>query len=145
MVTALYDLVYFVDRSRPHHDYWSHTPSYWVVISIVALVALRRASPFVRSATIVLLANVLGHFILDTWVGGIRWLFPFSEAYVRIVEVPARFEHWIWNFVLHWTFLPDLALVGGALALIRQRRRGRAYRSGTKSIAVRPIPDPLRR
>jgi inner membrane protein len=66
-----------------------------------------RLYPFIGIA----LACLLLHMVLDSIAAEILWLKPFSDFEVNLVEVPARYDWWVWSFVLHWTFLLELAIV----------------------------------
>lgn len=116
---------YFVsDRSVVHHAYPPHLPLFWIaVLAAAALVLrLRGARRTAWLALIVFGANVLLHQVLDTAAGGIRWLWPFSDAELVMAHVTARHPAWYLNFVLHWTFALELAIVAAALiALWRPR------------------------
>jgi inner membrane protein len=64
---------YFVDnRQHLHHTYWTHIPSFWLLVSFLltlfALPRRRRAIlPYVGALTV----GVLLHLLLDTVAGGI--------------------------------------------------------------------------
>lgn len=114
-----FDLLYFylVDGRRTlHHDYWTHIPAFWLAVLVfsAALFGLAR-TPVPWPALAVLSANIFLHLALDTPVGGIAWLYPYDPESIRLIEVPARFDRWVWSFVFHWTFLVELAILGMAL------------------------------
>ena len=124
------DLVYFyvIDRQQHlHHGYWTHLPVFW----LGALSASLAVSGLLRSrvlavASIALISNVLLHLLLDTVVGKIRWLYPWTATDFVLFEVAARYDWWVWNFVLHWSFLLELALLAwAAAALVAARKRVR--------------------
>ncbi len=128
------DLVYFYlidNRQTLHHHYWPHLPAFWVAVSAPTLaLALMARHPALLPAWLVFHANIFLHLILDTVVGHVLWFYPFSAESVVMFDVPARYGWWVWNFVLHWTFLLELLLCGGALALfLRSRRRMTRARS----------------
>lgn len=121
------DLVYFYlidNRQTMHHLYWTHLPAFWATVAVpsLALAALLRR-PAALLAWLVFHANVFLHLALDTVVGHVLWLYPFSADSVVLFEVPARYGWWVWNFVLHWTFLFELLVCGCALALFLKLRR----------------------
>jgi hypothetical protein len=114
---------YIVDHRRVlHHHYWTHVPFWWAVIAAtwcLGYAGMRRRKPGAGSA--VFFGNVFLHLVLDTIVGGIAWLAPFSRHLYSLVTVPAGHRWWIGNFVLHWTFALELLVVVMALvALARQ-------------------------
>lgn len=134
-----FDLLYFylVDGRRTlHHDYWTHIPAFWLAAFALstALFGLARVSiPW--PAVAVLSANIFLHLALDTPVGGIAWLYPYDPALIRLSEVPARFDWWVWSFVFHWSFLIELAIVAlaarraGLIGLLRRRASTHMVRS----------------
>jgi len=123
-----FDLIYFYlvgHQQRVHHAYFPHLPFFWLVAVGVASLGLRLAGAERSSwlALWVIALNVTLHLVLDSIVGGIRWLWPFSDREFRLVSVPARYHLWYWNFVLHWTFGLEVALVVAALWVFLRRHR----------------------
>ena len=104
---------YLVDqRQTVHHSYVFHWPLFWVACAACAWAVARimnwtRLYPFIRVA----LACLLLHMVLDSVAAEILWLQPFAGYEVNLVKVPARYDWWVWSFVLHWTFLLELAIV----------------------------------
>lgn len=108
------DMLYFylVDhRQTLHHHYWTHLPlvwlSLWLVFTIGAIVMERRS---VLVPSTIFFANIILHFILDTFAGGINWLYPLVDKDVFLFVVPATHTFWIWSFIFHWTFLVEIAI-----------------------------------
>jgi inner membrane protein len=145
------DLIYFYlplehgggGRQIGHHHYWSHTPFWWLLMAGVVfggLLLLNARRPLLPMT--MLFGNALVHHLLDTPMGGIRWQWPLSSALIEWVDVPARYEHWILSFVLHESFLIELALVGTAV-LVWWRRRPRA--APCRSAADHPASSHTRR
>jgi inner membrane protein len=105
------DMIWFHlidDRAFHHHRYW------------VLPIAWRLG--YLRTA-LVFFAAILMHLILDSIGGGIVWGAPFSDHLHELVTVPARYGHWVTNFILHWTFLAELAIWIAAIALWLTRPR----------------------
>lgn len=122
---------YLVDQRRHvHHAYLPHLPLFWLAVFAAAalILRLRGAGRSAWLATAIIGANILLHLVLDTIAGGVRWLWPFSRAELVLAHVPARYGAWVLNFVLHWTFALELALMGAALVVAwrMRRRQGRA-------------------
>jgi inner membrane protein len=119
---------YLVDgQQRLHHTYWTHVPFYWLVAGGVSTALLSAVpSTRLRSAAAVLFSNVFLHLILDTVAGGIQWLYPASERLWRLLVIPRREGHWALSFVLHWTFLLELALCAWAGGVLWRSRTPRA-------------------
>lgn len=132
------DLVYFYlldHQQHVHHSYWIHKPLYWAAIALVfhAWVCVSR-SEGMRVAGLFFFPNVFGHLVLDTWVGHIRWLSPFTERSFALVEVPARFDGWVLNFVLHWSFGAELAIVAAAAGALWAQYCSNRTESGLETI-----------
>lgn len=114
-----FDLGYFylIDvRQHNHHSYWTHIPLFWacsylLLIPWTLIFKLQKA--FVVSTVVFI--NVMGHMALDTIAGGIRWGEPFSQDYTALIAIEPSHDWWVLNFMLHWSFLIEIALTGFAL------------------------------
>lgn len=122
------DMLYFylIDREATHHHlYWTHLPVFWLSvclagIAIGAVLGNRSLTVFVTA----LFAGTLLHLFLDTPLGGVAWLYPFSAQLYHWVTIPATWNWWVWNFVFHWTFLFEVAICAwAALLFVRRRHR----------------------
>ena len=121
------DMFYFylVDhRQHWHHTYFTHWPSFWLSVIASSLIV----GHAVRNRMLALGGSVLGangllHLVLDTHVGRIHWLEPFSNQWVYFFDVPARYHPKILNFLFHWTFVFEIALVVSAIYVFTQNRR----------------------
>ncbi len=122
-----FDMFYFYTlggQEHSHHSYWTHIPSFWLACGVLALMVVTlRGQHEARLGISAFLAGIATHLLLDTPWGGIRWFYPFDAQYVRFITVPARYEWWIANFIGHWTFLVELAIVAAAALAHRSRRR----------------------
>lgn len=67
--------------------------------------------------------NTLLHIVLDSVTGSIRWLEPFADHALTLVEVPVRYEPWFFNFLLYWTFAGEIAIVLVAVLVWRRRHQ----------------------
>jgi len=116
------DMFYFylIDKKQHlHHGYWTHIPFYW--LSIILLIFLIFIACGKRSQIIYLFVfslNIFIHLFLDTIVGKIRWLYPFSSHDFVFFHVPACHNWWVWNFIFHWTFLFEIIIVATAFIII---------------------------
>ena len=118
------DMIWFHlvdDRAFHHHRYWVHIPAFWLAVAAITL-PLAAWLGHVRTAA-VFFAAILLHLILDSIGGGILWVAPVNDHLYTLVTVPATHGHWVTNFILHWTFLAELAIWLAALTLWRQRRK----------------------
>jgi len=113
---------HFVDhKAFHHHRYWVHIPFFWLVIAAIAL-PLACWAGHVRTAA-VFFAAIFLHLVLDTIGGGIMWGAPISGRLFELVTVPPEHGHWIISFILHWTFLAEVAIWLAALTLWLRRNR----------------------
>jgi inner membrane protein len=51
------------------------------------------------------------HMVLDTLVGSIMWLWPFSDKFFQLAVVPATHSNWVLSFIFHWSFAVELVIV----------------------------------
>lgn len=126
---------YRVDGRAPHHHlYATHPPAFWPALGALAMLLARRARapeaiPFIGIA----LANVLLHLALDSMTGRIRWLRPLPDAAPSLLTVPPGHAWRGWNFILHWSFAAELAILAAAPLRLRQRVRPVATASAQSS------------
>lgn len=117
-----FDMIWFlfVDQGDiHHHKYWVHAPGFWLILAAVTLPFLPKTA---RNAGLMFLAAVLIHIALDTHAGGIMWLWPLSDHLYTFVIVPATQANWVLSFILHWTFLLELAVIAVAAVLFFTRK-----------------------
>ena len=66
--------------------------------------------------------NVLLHLVLDSIVGHIWWLYPWIDEPYSLTTVPAEYKPWWMSFILHQSFLLEIALLATAVFLyVRER------------------------
>lgn len=122
----------FVDgQTIHHHRYWVHIPAFWVAISVLALPLLHYAG-YLRTG-LVFFAAIAMHLLLDSICGGIMWLWPWNDRLYEMVTIPAAYSNWILSFVLHWTFLLEIAVWSAAIILWRNRKGGSGLRPVVQS------------
>ncbi len=119
---------YFIDnRQTLHHHYWTHLPLFWFSVwaaLVIASFALKHRA--LRVIATIIFANTLLHLLLDTFVGGINWLYPFIDYDLFLITVPATHAFWVWSFVFHWSFLVELIIFAAAIALYFSRKKVKA-------------------
>ncbi|MGI0115699.1 metal-dependent hydrolase [Zooshikella sp. RANM57] len=109
------DLIYFYwidNQQHSHHTYLSHIPIFWaglflVLLSISTIVQSRVIKHFVVISAL----NIILHFILDSVVGDILWLYPFNSDPYALFHVSPKYEWWVLNFFLHWSFLFEIGII----------------------------------
>ncbi len=119
-----FDMIWFhlIDHGAiHHHKYWVHAPGFWLLLALVTLPLIRVLRPELVRPALIFLAAIALHLILDTLGGGIMWYWPFSTHLIEAVTIPATQSHWVWSFVLHWTFLAELVITGAAALLFLRR------------------------
>lgn len=146
------DLMYFYmadGRQTLHHDYWTHIPAFWPAAVLVAAALLwlaRMKIPW--REFLMFLAGIFLHLALDTPTGGIAWGWPVSLQRILLVEIPARFDWWVWSFVLHWSFLAELVIFGwaahefGVVNWFRALKQRLAWRIFARSTTDHPGKNP---
>jgi inner membrane protein len=118
------DMIWFrlVDNgSSHHHRYWPHIPLVWAAIAAITLPMLRHLDLLVPGLAFFAVLQI--HMVLDTFAGGILWGWPFDDTLYTLTTVPAVYSHWIISFVLHWTFLAEVAVWLCAMTLWFRRAR----------------------
>lgn len=111
------DMIWFYmvdDRQHHHHSYLTHKPILWGLVCLLGLIARRQ--PLGRAGFALGLGGLL-HMALDSVVGQVTWVWPFSAYASPLVTVPATQSWWVMSFLLHWTFAIEVALTCGALYL----------------------------
>jgi len=118
------DMVYFhlIDhRQHHHHTYWTHFPILWVgllLISATWFYTGRRGGAAVL--LLVFSLNGFGHMLLDSIVGDILWFAPFGDSTFALFTVPAFYKPWWLNFLIHWSFVLEIAVVVWATVVWRR-------------------------
>ncbi|WP_421917442.1 zinc dependent phospholipase C family protein [Mesorhizobium sp.] len=121
-----FDMFYFhfVDGGRTHHhDYITHWPLFWAASGLIALALARWCAPRQLAVVATFFVAAMLHMVLDTVASPIMWLMPFDRHSFEWVRVPAVYRNWVFSFVLHWTFVLELLICGGALVLAFRRSR----------------------
>lgn len=110
-----FDLFYFYlidNRQHVHHSYWTHIPMVWITITMFTMIyAALIKKRVIFLFTVIAFINIMGHLFLDTIVGGIRWLYPYTHKEYFMFHVPSQYNWWVWNFIFHWTFMLEMGVV----------------------------------
>lgn len=120
-----FDMLYFylVDqRQHHHHSYVTHFPIVWFAILVCSLAWLIFAKIRSRAALAAIFAiNGMAHMVFDTVVGDIWWFAPLVDKPFVLFNVPALYTPWWLNFLLHWSFGVEIAMILWAVYLFRRR------------------------
>lgn len=124
-------LRFVVDHGAVHHHrYFSHLPGWWLAVALVTslLVRLPPLKPW-RLPAFAFFLGVGSHLVLDSVVGDIAWLWPFSDRFFHLFSVANDGRHWIVTFVMHPSFLLELGMVFWAVVVVRVRNRSGGIRT----------------
>jgi inner membrane protein len=109
------DLIYFYfmdKKSTFHHLYFTHLPIA-LLGCLLLIIPLKHLKVFqkIQSYYYLFLVNWFIHLILDTFTGGIAWLYPLNSEIFTLIKIPDVYSHWIISFVLHRSFMIELIIV----------------------------------
>jgi len=110
---------YFFNSTISHRQFFPHLPIV-MLATLIITIPLYRLKFFekMRVYYVIFFVNWFVHLVIDTFTERIHWLYPFRDEGIMLIEIPARYSHWIISFVLHWSFLLELAIIAVALALL---------------------------
>lgn len=99
------------DRRYHHHTYATHFPVVWIVLIIMALFWLKCGNKLkYAQAAALFTINGMFHLCLDSIVGDIYWLAPFGDKAYALFTVPALYQPWWLNFMMHWSFGVEIVI-----------------------------------
>jgi hypothetical protein len=120
------DMLYFHfidDRHHNHHSYWTHFPVVWGIVLLMSCIyCARRPRTAFQGAALIFCLNGFVHLLLDSIVGDIRWLAPWREQSFSLFTVTPRYSTWYLNYVFHWSFCLEVAVIVWAYWLWRKER-----------------------
>ena len=126
---------YLVDqRQTHHHGYFSHLPAFWLGLLVLAMLLHRHRASRLSTAWICSCLGALLHLALDTPIGEIAWGWPVSAQAGPLITVPARYPQWVLNFLIHWSFLIELALCAAAALVFARSRLARKRKNPGRSL-----------
>jgi hypothetical protein len=112
------DLLYFYlldHRQHHHHTYFTHFPIVWLALVAISMWWYCTARYRLLPALAVMFAlNGFVHLMLDSIVGDIAWFAPWSTHLFSLVKISPAYHPWWLNFIFHWSFLLELALLSCA-------------------------------
>ncbi len=87
-------------RKGNHRASVLHAPLLWLVFSLS--IAAAAPDAFWRYAAAMVWIGSWSHFLLDSGVSGVRWLFPFSERYFALKDPGVTRPNDVRGFFRHW-------------------------------------------
>jgi hypothetical protein len=124
------DLLYFywIDhRQHHHHTYWTHFPIVWGTLAVASALWMRlRKDRMLPTLAFIFTLNGCAHMMLDSIVGDIWWLAPFVDQSFSLFTITRSYAPWWLNFLLHWSFLLETALLAAAVVVYVRGRQRRA-------------------
>lgn len=131
------DWLYFqlVDRGQgDYHGYWLHFPFVWVALLLLSTaVAWKMRNRNAALALVMFPLTGLLHMVLDSMVGAVQWLQPFSNTGYRMFAPLPEHSGWLAAF-LHWPVLLELAITVAALKVLRSSRKKAALRKTSRLV-----------
>ena len=122
-----FDMLYFhlVDqRQHHHHTYVTHFPVIWFLLLLGSAMWFKFAKVKNTAALAAIFSlNGFLHMFFDTIVGDIWWFAPFVDRPFAFFTVPALYKPWWLNFLLHWSFAVEIAILAFAIYLWRKGQR----------------------
>lgn len=102
---------YLVDHGTVHHHrYFTHYPITWLAMLFFSLLTQSYKKNTFTAILLLFAVNGVVHIFLDSIVGDI-WLFmPWYDKAYSMFTIPAQYHWWVWNFILHWSFIFELLI-----------------------------------
>ena len=115
---------YLIDGGHIHHHrYPTHWPLLWLLVLVGALIFWHKTRRPVAAIALLFAVNGMVHLFLDSIVGDIFWLMPWRDTPFSLFTVSARYQPWWLNFILHLSFLLELALWAAAIRVFLYNRQ----------------------
>lgn len=107
--------IFFDARHSSHHSYITHIPFYWILLILFSIATgkiFKRKNSMVIAVTGCMAA--LLHLVCDTITAEIYWLYPFIDNGYNIFAVSDVHIWWVQNYLSHWTFMIEIAIIAVA-------------------------------
>lgn len=116
-----FDMLYFYlvdNRQHHHHTYWPHLPIIWFcLLGLTAIWYYVVVNKTRALRGLIFSVGGILHLLLDSIVGDIWWLAPIVDQPYALFTVPAIYDPWWLNFILHWSFALEVLVVLWAVLL----------------------------
>lgn len=125
------DMLYFnfISSGKSHHEFITHMPVFWFLIMFFVLgfisSFIKNEQRYIRLLLVfcIFFANIFLHMLLDSFAAPIRWFYPFYNYSFELIHVPASYDWWVLSFVLHWSFLVEIAITMLAFIVFYKGRK----------------------
>jgi len=140
-----FDFIYhiFIDSARtPHHSYFTHFPFFWFSAMVLSIVIGRvTGKKTFAIAAVTACAGAILHLVCDTLTGVVYWLAPFNMHGFNVFTVSDVHVWWVTNYIEHWTFLVEIAIIFTAMVIFLRVREtvGHLLEIFRQSAALRAI------
>ncbi len=128
------DFIYhiFIDSDKtPHHSYITHMPVFWLALmSVFLFIYFFKKSSSKLPVLITLCSGALLHLVCDTITGIVFWFYPLSKKGYNLFDVSDTHIWWVHNYMYHWTFLIEIAIIVTAMAIFLRVRETAVYIAG---------------
>ncbi|HEX3020718.1 MAG TPA: metal-dependent hydrolase [Chitinispirillaceae bacterium] len=110
---------FFMDPNKiSHHSYISHMPVFWFsLMCILILTGNILKNNKISTISVILCSSAMLHLVCDTITGKIYWLYPLSSRGFNLFAVSDIHIWWVHNYMYHWTFLIEIAIVACAMVI----------------------------
>ncbi len=112
---------YFINRKLTfHHLYFTHLPFVLLICAVIAIpINMINFRQSLKSIYNFFVISWFAHLVLDTFTGGIAWLYPYNKKIFILINIPPSYSNWLLSFIFHWSFIIEICLVllAGALAI----------------------------
>lgn len=120
-----FDLLWFYlidERAFHHHRYWVHAPGFWVMVCAILTPVLAMWNRIALKLFLFFVTGIYLHILLDAIAGGIMWLWPYSNTLFEWVTVTPTHRHFVLSFMMHWTFLLEIAVWIAAIVIFARHK-----------------------
>jgi inner membrane protein len=129
-----FDFIYhiFIDSDRtPHHQYLTHLPLFWAgVWAVLFLIGVWKRDRRFMAVVTTFCASAMLHLVFDTLTGVVYWFKPLSSLGVNVFKVADVHVWWVRNYVDHWTFLFEIAIIVTAMIVFLRVKESVAMVAG---------------
>lgn len=120
--------IFFDTSATSHHAYITHMPFFWILLTVLSISAGKIFKN--REVTLITVTGCLTallHLVCDTITAEIYWLYPFVNKGFNLFAVSDVHVRWVQNYLSHWTFLIEIAIISVAGVFFMRIRESLEY------------------